>query len=69
MPLTNRQAKIKALDIAHWRVHDASIQFPLAPESDPDPYSDEDHSKISKYLDEIAQQLYNRAESMKERSK
>ncbi len=67
MPLTKRQAKLKALQMAWAALHSMSVSWPENPTGDDD-YTPEDHDKLSKELDELAQSMFNRAERMKERS-
>ena len=60
--LTRAQVKARALEIAFWRLHDATLSWPLD-----DNLSDEDHNRISKELDALAQRMFERAEAAKER--
>lgn len=61
---TKRALKIHALELAFWRIHDASRQYPEQTEAE-GRLSEEDHDEISKALDNLAQTLWERVDRMK----
>ena len=62
--MNRRQAKIKALDMAHGLLHSASIAWPEDPTGDDD-YTEEEHNMLSAELDALAQRMWERAENLR----